>query len=528
MEASALAHASRHGLLARRSPLLRLQGDDSLVALVRAGNASAFEVLWDRYRNRLLSYCRSIVRSSEDAEDVLQEVFVNAHAAMIADEREIQVRPWLYRIARNRSLNHLRKPVADGQDSMDIHLHAHGEDAHDDAERREKVRQLVADVKTLPETQRTALILREIDALSYDEIAQAMETTIPSVKSLLVRARISLAEASECRLLTCDEVRVELAAAAEGLAKVNGPMRRHVRECEECQGFRKQLRADGKALAALSPLGLLALAHGLLLKVFGGGAAGTSAVGGGAAGGAAGAAATGATGAVGAAGAAASGAIATGTAGGGALLGGIGGAVGVKAAATAATAAIITAGAVEVTRQPERPAPAPSPIVKSAERPSSKPAQAPAPVEAKRPVSEPAPTAAEPEVLAPILTAEATAVVAAGPESAEGPPTAPTPAEVGTTGHPHGEAGTPAPLVDPAEGREPPPGSGSVDQRADGGGAVTSDKPAQPEEAPRSGVTSPEPATPPTTEQPSAPAPPAAEGPSPGPPPAAPADPATP
>ncbi len=277
MEASALTHASRRGLLARRSPLLRLQGDDRLVALVRAGNDSAFEVLWDRYRSRLLSYCRSIVRSAEDAEDVLQDVFVNAHVAMVADEREIQVRPWLYRIARNRSLNHLRQPVADGQDTMDGHLHAHGASVHDDAERRENVRQLVADVKTLPETQRTALVLREMNALSYQEIAQAMETTIPSVKSLLVRARISLAETSESRLLNCDEVRVELAAAAEGIAKVNGPMRRHVRDCEECRSFRKQLRSDGKALAALSPIGILAIAQGLLAKLFGGAAGGSAA-----------------------------------------------------------------------------------------------------------------------------------------------------------------------------------------------------------------------------------------------------------
>ena len=81
-------------------------------------------------------------------------------------------------------------------------------------------------------------------------IAEAMDTTVPSVKSLLVRARISLAEASQARMLTCGEVRVELAEAAEGLAKASGPVRRHVRDCEECASFRKQLRNDNKALAA--------------------------------------------------------------------------------------------------------------------------------------------------------------------------------------------------------------------------------------------------------------------------------------
>ena len=65
-----------------------------------------------------------------------------------------------------------------------------------------------------------------------------MDTSVPSVKSLLVRARISLAEASQARQLTCGEVRLELAEAAEGLRKVSGPVRRHVRDCEECADFR--------------------------------------------------------------------------------------------------------------------------------------------------------------------------------------------------------------------------------------------------------------------------------------------------
>ena len=96
-----------------RSPLLRLQSDEKLVALVRRGNHHAFEALVSRYQSRLLSFCRHMLSSREDAEDVLQEVFAAAFNAMIADERPINVRPWLYRIARNRSLNHLRKADRD-------------------------------------------------------------------------------------------------------------------------------------------------------------------------------------------------------------------------------------------------------------------------------------------------------------------------------------------------------------------------------------------------------------------------------
>ena len=175
------------------SPLLRLQSDERLIALTRRGQHAAFEALCSRYQSRLLSFCRHMLGSREDAEDVLQEVFAAAFNAVLADEREINVRPWLYRIARNRSLNHLRRASAIGVDSMDVHFADHGLSTGDRVIRRESFRQLLADVQQLPETQRTALLLREIDALSYDQIAHAMETTVPSVKSLLVRARISLA-----------------------------------------------------------------------------------------------------------------------------------------------------------------------------------------------------------------------------------------------------------------------------------------------------------------------------------------------
>jgi RNA polymerase sigma factor (sigma-70 family) len=370
LEASALTHASRRGLLARRSPLLKLQGDAKLIAMARNGNPGAFETMVDRYQPRLLGFCRQMLGSTEDAEDVLQEVFVNAYKAMLADEREINLRPWLYRIARNRCLNHLRKPTADAQESMDMVPEVDAASTAEKVHNREEFRQLLSDVKKLPETQRSALLLREMDALSYEEIAAAMETTVPSVKSLLVRARISLAEASQARLLTCGEVRIELSEAAEGLCKVSGPVRRHVRECDECADFRSQIRSNEKALAALFPVGGLVALKGLIASKlgFGGGSAGTA--GAGAAGaGAAGAGAAGA-GAVGGVGAAISG----GSAAGG--LGAIGGAIGTKAVAGVVTAAVITAGAVEVRQTVDTPVDPPAKISQAA--PGS--GQAPAPV----------------------------------------------------------------------------------------------------------------------------------------------------
>jgi RNA polymerase sigma factor (sigma-70 family) len=330
VEASALTTRESMSALRGPSPLLRLQSDERLIAMTRRGQHAAFEVLFSRYQSRLLAFCRHMLSSREDAEDVLQEVFTAAFNAVLADDRPINVRPWLYRIARNRSLNHLRRASAIGVDSMDVHFADHGLSTGERVLRRESFRQLLGDVKELPETQRTALLLREIDALSYEQIADAMETTVPSVKSLLVRARISLAEAAEARQMSCEEVRLQLGEAAEGLGKLEAPARRHVRGCERCRSFKQQLKANNHALAAIFPVGPLLLAKKLLLTKLGS-TASAGHVGAGA----------GATAGV-SAGAAASG----GASVSGGLLTAGAGAVATKAAAGLAAAAIVTAGAV--------------------------------------------------------------------------------------------------------------------------------------------------------------------------------------
>jgi len=318
------------------SPLLRLASDERLIALTRAGQQAAFEALVARYQQRLLAFCRHMLRSREDAEDVLQEVFAAAFNAIMADSREINARPWLYRIARNRSLNHLRRTTAVGVDSMDAHFADAGQSTSEKVHRREEFRLLVEDIGHLPESQRSALVLREMDALSYEQIAEVMDTTVPSVKSLLVRARIGLAEAAEARKLTCEEVRFELGEAAEGLRSASPPVRRHVKQCEHCRAFRTQLRSNNRALAAIMPLGpLLLLKKTLLVKL---GLAKLWAGGAGATGGAAGAG-----GAATAGGAAATGSAIAVTGGG---VGGLAaGAIAVKAVAVVAAAAIVAVSA---------------------------------------------------------------------------------------------------------------------------------------------------------------------------------------
>ena len=448
MEASALNHAAVPAL-AGRSPLLRLQGDEKLIALVRKGHNGAFEALVQRYQPRLLAFCRHMLSSQEDAEDVLQEVFTAAYNALLGDNRPVNARPWLYRIARNRCLNHLRKPRATGQDSMDIFERDNGATTAETVHRREEFRQIVTDVGDLPETQRTALLLREIDALSYDQIAEAMDTTVPSVKSLLVRARVNLAEAAEARLLTCGEVRLELGQVAEGLAKSSAPVRRHLKSCTRCRTFRSELRSTTKALAAVYPLGPLVMLKKLglaKLGLGGGAAAGGAAAGGSGFAGSAGIAAGGAATAASAAGGAASGALSAGI-----------GTLASKAAAGMAAAVIVTAGAVEVKQvtkghapahtaaAPAPAAPAPPPIVvkprvrpaqpakaKAASKPKRAPRQkvgvkAPPRAPAEKPVTAPAP--APPPVQVQVQEDESTATL---PPRDDAAPTAP-PSQVVTT-----------------------------------------------------------------------------------------------
>src|SRR5919107_1862501 len=198
MEASALHAPSRLGRLPLGTSLLRLRSDEQLVALFRAGSDEAFGILHERYRQRLFAYIRQMLsqHSRQDAEDVLQDVFVRAFGALRNDRREINVKAWLYRVAHNRCVDHLRRPRPAASEIFEM-SRTPLLDPVDEAQRREDLKRLVADVARLPEQQRSALLMREIDGLSYADLAGALDVTVPAVKSLLVRARIGLVEAAE-------------------------------------------------------------------------------------------------------------------------------------------------------------------------------------------------------------------------------------------------------------------------------------------------------------------------------------------
>jgi len=263
--------------------LLRLRSDEQLVAAFRQGQEAAFQVIHDRYRARLFAYTRQMLGGSpQDAEDALQDVFLRAYNALRADARPITLRAWLYRVAHNRCIDQMRRPAP-------VPVEA-SEEAPSDApepmvaaQQREDLRRLVTDIRALPQQQRSALLMREMDGMTYTELGAALGVTIPAVKSLLVRARMGLAETGEARDADCHEICADLASSHDRGVRSSGRARRHLRDCNGCRAYRVALKGTSTAIAALGPAspGLLAG----LAQVLGLGGAGSGALAAGAGGG---------------------------------------------------------------------------------------------------------------------------------------------------------------------------------------------------------------------------------------------------
>jgi RNA polymerase sigma factor (sigma-70 family) len=189
MKASPLRHPARLA----GSSLLRLQSDMRLAELVVAGHEAAFDAIVDRYRTPLTRYCAGIVGPSR-AEDAVQQALINAHDALQRTDEVRHLRSWLYRIAHNASLNVLRAlrdevPL----DDASVHVAAASSDGPAESfERSERFRATVAALQELPERQRAALLLRELEGRSHEEIAAALGVTTGSARQHLMRARIAV------------------------------------------------------------------------------------------------------------------------------------------------------------------------------------------------------------------------------------------------------------------------------------------------------------------------------------------------
>ena len=254
-----------------RAALLRVASDERLVELVRGGSEAAFEAIYDRHHRGILAFCRHMLASPEEGEDALQHTFMAAYRHLVDGTAEIQLRPWLYAIARNRCLTMLRarreRPLADHEAPATEHLST-------EAQRRQDVRDLLGDVARLPEDQRAALVLAELGAVSHDEIALVLNVPRQKVKALVFQARTSLAASRKARETPCEEIREQVANLRGGALR-RTTLHRHLRECAGCRAFRDEVALQRKTLAvALPVIPTVGLKEAALGAAFGSGSAG--------------------------------------------------------------------------------------------------------------------------------------------------------------------------------------------------------------------------------------------------------------
>ena len=179
--------------------MVKKTDDQRLVDRVKEGDKKAFDVLVIKYQHKIVKLVMRYIRDPAEAQDVSQEAFIKAYRALPKFRGDSAFYTWLYRIAINTAKNHIvsmnRKPLdydLDPQnlDGYEVHPKLRNDDAPDKILQREELRQTLEDaIDALPEELRVAIVLREIDGLSYEEIAEAMECPVGTVRSRIFRAR---------------------------------------------------------------------------------------------------------------------------------------------------------------------------------------------------------------------------------------------------------------------------------------------------------------------------------------------------
>jgi RNA polymerase sigma-70 factor (ECF subfamily) len=173
--------------------------DQALVERVQQGDKSAFDILVLKYQSKIIQLVNRYVHDPDEAMDVAQEAFIKAYRAIGRFRGDSAFYTWIYRIAINTAKNHLvasgRRPPAGDIDAQDAEQYegATGLREYATPERmilRDEIEKTVASaIEELPDDLKTAITLRELEGLSYEEIAQAMECPIGTVRSRIFRAR---------------------------------------------------------------------------------------------------------------------------------------------------------------------------------------------------------------------------------------------------------------------------------------------------------------------------------------------------
>jgi RNA polymerase sigma-70 factor, ECF subfamily len=174
--------------------------DQQLVERAQRGDKTAFELLVAKYQRKLARLLSRFIRDPAEVEDVAQEAFIKAYRALPSFRGESAFYTWLYRIGINTAKNYLvamgrRAPTTTEFDSEDAENFEDGDHTPENELMSKQIAQTVNDtMEALPEELRTAIVLREIDGLSYEEIATVMNCPIGTVRSRIFRARETIAE----------------------------------------------------------------------------------------------------------------------------------------------------------------------------------------------------------------------------------------------------------------------------------------------------------------------------------------------
>ncbi|HEX3239774.1 MAG TPA: RNA polymerase sigma factor [Solirubrobacterales bacterium] len=245
----------------------------------------ALAAIYREFHQPLYRFCLAIVGNQQDAEEALQNTMVKVLRALPGEQREIALKPWLYRIAHNESIDLLRRRRENV--SLEATEPRAGEELAAQVETRERLRHLIADLSLLPGRQRETLLMREAGGLGFDEIGAALETSAAVARQTLYEARLGLRQMDAGREMKCETVTKAL-SDGDGRVLRRRDIRAHLRDCGECRRFAEEIDSRRTSLAAISPLPAAA-AGALLQGLIGGGSVGGAAAGaGGAAAGGAG------------------------------------------------------------------------------------------------------------------------------------------------------------------------------------------------------------------------------------------------
>jgi len=225
-------------------------GDELLARRAAAGNDAAFTALYERYHGPLLGYCRSILLDAEDADDAAQSALENALRALPTRDSSRPLRPWLYRIAHNEAVTILRRRHSHDVLGPDTEPSVSGPELH--AEQRGRLEQLVEDLRSLPERQRGALVMRELNGLSYEEIAGALGLTESNARRAVFDARSALLAVRGGHDADCVAIRRTLSDGDSRSVRARS-IRAHLRSCDQCRSFQMGIRARRVELPALAP-----------------------------------------------------------------------------------------------------------------------------------------------------------------------------------------------------------------------------------------------------------------------------------